>query len=104
MKIEEFKGSDSSYLNSPKFVAKSVFVEAGSSFADADGLIYDGRIYPSNDASAEGIVFGTYDVSIADAQIAVIHTGVINTNKMPEAISANAKTALVNIVFEDNKY
>lgn len=96
--------TDHGFLNSNKFMAKSVFVEALSSLADDSYQILNGKIYPADDATAEGIILGNYDVSTQDTQISVIHTAVVNTNRLPFGISEAAKAALTHIVFEDNKY
>ncbi len=104
MLTQEINASDHGFLSSNKFLATSVFVEAQSSLADDAYQILNGKIYPADDATAEGIVLGSYDVSFSDALISVINQAVVNTNRLPFGISAEAKTALTNIVFEDNKY
>jgi hypothetical protein len=96
--------TDHGFLNSNKFMATSVYVEAQSSLSDDNYLIENGKIYPADDATAEGIILGSYDVSSRDALISVINQAVVNTNRLPFGISDEAKAVLTNIIFEDNKY
>lgn len=103
MKIETIENRDAGFLSSTKFVAKTVYVEQDSAFV-ADGKIYGGLIYPANDATAEGIVYGNYDVTESDALVSLIVKGVINEDRLAVAPSANAKAALTGIVFEANQY
>ena len=58
-----------------------------------------GIIYPSNDATAKGVVLQDYDVTDTPINVALAYAGAINTAKLPEAPSAEAKAALPRITF-----
>ena len=103
MKIESIENRDAGFLSSNKFEAISVFVEQGTAFV-ADGKIYGGLVYPANDSTAQGIVYGNYDVSEKDAHVSLIVKGIVNEDRLAVAPSANAKAALTGIVFEANQY
>lgn len=62
-------------------------------------IIKAGTIYPSNDASAVGIVFNDLDVTEGDQNGAIIIHGFVKTNALPVAPTAAAKTALNLIKF-----
>lgn len=62
-------------------------------------IIKAGTIYPSNDASAVGIVFNDLDVTEGDQNGAIIVHGFVKTNALPVAPSAAAKAALNMIKF-----
>ena len=103
MKIESIENRDAGFLSSNKFEAISVFVEQGTAFV-ADGKIYGGLVYPANDSTAQGIVYGNYDVSEKDALVSLIVKDIVNEDRLAVAPSANAKAALTGIVFEANQY
>lgn len=52
-----------------------------------------GTVYPSNDASAEGIVYEPVDVTSGNMPGSVVLSGVVYENRLPE-ISDEAKTTL----------
>lgn len=94
----------------PAFVASEVgfrtiaweFSNSGLS-ADSDGkiIIKGGTVYPSNDASAVGIVFEDVDVTKGDFAGSLIVGGYIYENRLPEAVEAAAEAVLPNIHLED---
>lgn len=62
---------------------------------DTKKLIYGGTIFPSNDGTATGIVFETVDMTDDEKRPAsVIKAGRIYGNRLKNALSAAAKTAL----------
>lgn len=103
MKIETIENRDAGFLSSTKFEAITAFVEAGTAFV-ADGKIYGGLVYPANDSTAEGIVYGNYDVSENDALVSLIVKGIINEDRLAVPVASTAKAVLTGIVFEQNQY
>lgn len=103
MKIETIENRDAGFLSSTKFEAITAFVEAGTAFV-ADGKIYGGLVYPANDDTAEGIVYGNYDVSENDALVSLIVKGIINEDRLAVPVASTAKAVLTGIVFEQNQY
>jgi hypothetical protein len=62
---------------------------------DTKKLIYGGTVLPSNDGTATGIVFETVDMTDDEKRPAsVIKAGRIYGNRLKNALSAAAKTAL----------
>lgn len=53
-----------------------------------------GTVYPSNDSSAEGIVYEDVDVTTGDMPGSVVTKGEIYEDRLPETIDGDAKTAL----------
>lgn len=54
-----------------------------------------GTVWPSNDSSAEGIVYEDVDVTSGDMPGSVVLKGVVYENRLPVTLNANAKTALI---------
>ena len=61
-----------------------------------------GAIYPSNDASAEGIVYEDVDVTTGDMPGSVVIKGTVYTDRLFDDISTEAKAALTGITFVDS--
>lgn len=53
-----------------------------------------GTVYPSNDGSAEGIVYEDVDVSTGDMPGSVVTKGEVYEDRLPVTIGSAAKTAL----------
>lgn len=53
-----------------------------------------GTIYPTNDGSAEGIVYEDVDVTAGDMPGSVVLSGTVYENRLPVTPAAAAKTAL----------
>ena len=71
----------------------------------ADGMKYvpAGAVYPANDSTAQGFVLDNINVTEGDAPGAVVTSGRIFTNRLPEALDADARTALAErFTFDDN--
>lgn len=64
-------------------------------------ILKEGTIYPSNDASAQGVVLQDYDLTDNEQNIAIIIAGDIKSGALPAAPSANAVSALPRITFHD---
>lgn len=93
------------FLQDSHYTAMTMAIETNSALAvDEDGekILKAGTVYPSNDASALGIVLK--DV-ILDAEkerfttFSLITHGHIDEDLLPAKVNAAAKTALNNIVF-----
>lgn len=54
-----------------------------------------GTIFPSNDSSAVGIVYEDVDVTTGNMPGSVVLSGVVYEDRLPVALDADAKTALV---------
>lgn len=69
--------------------------QTGATTAE-DGAKYVkmGTVFPSNDASAEGIVYEDVDVTTGNMPGSVVTKGVVYTDRLPVEIDQAAKTAL----------
>lgn len=69
--------------------------QTGATTAD-DGSKYVpmGTIWPSNDGSAEGIVYEDIDVTTGDMPGSVVLAGRVYEDRLPVSIATAAKTAL----------
>ena len=65
-----------------------------------DGSKYIPTIWPSNDASAVGIVYEDVDVSSGDMPGSVVTRGTVYLNRLPVAMQSAAKTALTGKGFK----
>lgn len=61
---------------------------------DGSKYVPMGTIWPSNDASAEGIVYEDIDVTTGDMPGSVVLTGRVYEDRLPVTIASAAKTAL----------
>lgn len=77
------------------------FKKNDSAAADVNGrkILKAGTIYPTNDASAIGVVENDIDVTDGDEAGALIIHGFINSKKIPAEAAEAAKTALPGIIF-----
>lgn len=73
--------------------------DAAATTIDGRKVIKAGTIYPTNDASAKGIVFNDMDVTDGDATGALLIHGFVKTAALPVEPAAAAKTALKMIEF-----
>lgn len=85
----------------PYVAAPQKFSQDSSLAVNVNGrkIIKAGTIYPSNDASALGIVFNDLDVTEGDQNGAILVFGFVKTNALPVAPTAAAKSALNMIKF-----
>ena len=84
------------------FVCMPQFFAKDSELAvtiDGRKIIKAGTIYPANDETAKGIVFGDLDVTDGDQNGALLIHGFVNTAKLPQAPLNGAKLALKGIEF-----
>ena len=70
-----------------------------STYENDKYIIKSGALYPANDATAIGVVLGDYDVTDTERNASVIIHGFIQTSKLPEEPSEEAKQALKQISF-----
>lgn len=61
---------------------------------NGEKYVFMGTIYPANDATAEGIVYEDICVTYGDAPGSVIVEGRVYEDRLPVAVSADAKAAL----------
>ena len=73
--------------------------DAAAKTVDNKSIVKAGTIYPTNDASATGVVLYDVDITNGDAQGALIYKGVINTKRIEEQPASGAKTALPQVRF-----
>lgn len=73
--------------------------DAAAVTVDGREIIRAGTVYPTNDASATGIVFSDIDVTDGDRNGALLIHGFVKTAALPIAPSAAARTALKQIEF-----
>ena len=96
-------------FGTPNWLAKAHRVTAtrtaestGSYVADVNGrkIAGSGRVWPSNDENAQGIIIDAVDVTDGPKPVAIMLEGYVHEERLPEKISAEAKTALKEIKFE----
>lgn len=61
---------------------------------DGSKYVKMGTVWPSNDGSAQGIVYEDIDVTTGDMPGSVVLSGRVYEDRLPAAIAAAAKTAL----------
>lgn len=87
-------------------ILKTVQVDSTGIDTDEYGYktVKGGTIYPSNDASATGIIFEDTDVTHGERATSAIVAGRIYTNRLHTTPSEEAKTALASlgIIFIDS--
>lgn len=66
----------------------------GATDIDGEKYVLAGTVYPSNDESAEGIVYETINVTNGDEAGSVVVGGRVWEDQLPTAIAPEAKTAL----------
>lgn len=102
------KGSSKILMFADTWHAKGVTVPQATASVPGQTALVNGRrilkagtIYPSNDASAQGVVLQDYDLTDNEQNIAIIIAGDIKSGALPEAPNANAVSALPRITFHD---
>ena len=77
------------------------FLKDDAAAVNVDGrkVIKAGTIYPTNDASAKGVVWADYDVTNGDVAGALIIHGFVKTAALPAVPTTEAKAALPMIAF-----
>ena len=96
MKTEKYN-SGVNILSSEVGLVLKTFQGNQSMAAQEDGkkIIKAGKIVPTNDASAKGIVFEDVDVTNDEKKtISVIIAGRVIEKNLPETVNTNAKTPL----------
>ena len=102
------KGSSKILMFADTWHAKGVTVPQATASVPGQTALVNGRrilkagtIYPSNDASAQGVVLQDYDLTDNEQNIAIIIAGDIKSGALPEAPNVNAISALPRITFHD---
>lgn len=77
------------------------FSKGDAAAVDVDGrkVIKAGTIYPTNGATAKGVVWADYDVTNGDVTGSLIIHGFIKTAALPAVPTSEAKAALPMIAF-----
>lgn len=86
------------FLASENFQAFTTHVPSTSPLA-VDGVIKAGTVFPSNDASAKGILLHDVNLRNGDNVASLIIAGYILESRLPVVVDAAAKTALKDITF-----
>lgn len=69
--------------------------QSGAKTADNGGkYVPMGTVYPSNDSSAEGIVYEDVDVTTGNMPGSVVTSGKVYKNRLPVSLESDAQTAL----------
>ena len=73
--------------------------DAAATTVEGRKIIKAGTVYPTNDASAIGVVFNDMDVTDGDATGAILIHGFVKTAALPAVPAEAAKSALNMIKF-----
>lgn len=102
------KGSSKILMFADTWHAKGVTVPQATASVPGQTTLVNGRrilkegtIYPSNNASAQGVVLQDYDLTDNEQNVAIIIAGDIKSGALPVAPDANAISALPRITFHD---
>lgn len=98
MYFDKQKVEEINFLASAKFQAFTEQVDDAHTQAK-DGVVPAGAIWPANDATAKGILLNAIDVSHGPQPASVIVEGYIIQERLPEAPSAEAITAMTEIKY-----
>lgn len=84
------------FLAHEECVRKTKQIASDGATTDKEGHKYVkmGTVWPSNDGSAEGIVYEDVDVTSGDMPGSVVVSGVVYEDRLPVSIEGGAKTAL----------
>ena len=72
--------------------------DAAATAVEGRKIIKAGTVYPTNDASAVGMVLYDVDVTEGDADGALLVHGIVDKNKIPAEISAEAAPKIPLII------
>lgn len=75
-------------------LTRQISAEGASDGANGGKYVKMGTIYPSNDGSAEGIVYEDVDVTTGDMPGSVVLAGTVYLDRLPAAPESAARTAL----------
>lgn len=103
----KFSTIDYSNSKSILFLANQPSVELAVTFlsdsslaeeqTDGRKIIKAGKVYPANNATAQGVVSEDYDVTDGDVAGSIIIFGFIDKNKLPDVPASNAVAAMKGI-------
>ncbi|MCY9806567.1 hypothetical protein OXT66_03255 [Lentilactobacillus senioris] len=94
------------FLASDKTVPFSMMIDADNALATVDEvtghkIIKAGTPVPANDATAQGILLDSVDLTEGPQMAAVLRGAWVYTKRLPVAVDAAAKTAMTGIHFID---
>ncbi|SUB57713.1 hypothetical protein [Peptoniphilus lacrimalis] len=94
-----YDGKNSVLAFADPYVAVTVTLKKGSG-QDVSGrnIVKAGSVYPKNDATAKGIIPFDIDVTDGDMEVPLLIEGYVYKDKLPEAISAEAKLTEIKLV------
>lgn len=101
MYVSKETASQINFLASARFQSFTHQVEDTGVSADANGrkIVPAGTILPANDATAEGILLTDVDVTHGPQPGALLVEGYVIAERLPEAPSAEAKSAMQEIKY-----
>ena len=101
--FEKYGLEDINFLASEKYTAFTYQIPQTMGVDDGAGrkIVKAGTVYPANDATAIGIVYNDVDVTAGDRVGSVLVEAWILEDRLPEAVSAEAKTAMKQISFKE---
>lgn len=99
--IKRSFGNTNTILKHNDFTATTTLFADTGIVANDEGkkIIPAGTIWPANDATAQGVILNDVDVTYGNENGALVLHGFINTAKLPETPTAEAKAALTQISF-----
>lgn len=95
------KAEDINFLASADVTSFTEQISDTGVTADDNGrkIVKAGTVWPANDATAKGLVYTDVDVTEGPQPGAVLHEAWVIEERLPEAITAEAKTVLNGIKF-----
>lgn len=102
MYVENYgKVEDINFLASAKVVSFTEQISDEGVTADDNGrkIVQAGSVWPANDETAKGLIYTDVDVTEGPQPGAVLVEAWIIEERLPEALSTEAKEALVEIKF-----
>lgn len=87
------------YVAIARTAAKATAAADGGMVVSENGrfIIKAGTVYPANNENAIGLVMQDYDVTDSDASMAIIIHGFVREDRLPKALSIEAKSVLPQI-------
>ncbi|WZY01601.1 hypothetical protein NSQ26_06065 [Bacillus sp. FSL W7-1360] len=83
------------HINRTRTATKEMAVQE-----DGHYIVKSGTVYPANDASAEGIVYHSVDVTSGNQPVSVMVEGYVYEERLPQQVTPEAKEAMKQIKFE----
>ncbi|WP_200411298.1 hypothetical protein [Virgibacillus salexigens] len=96
------------YDSQPSFVSSHHMISrtrtAKKAMGTSEGtrtVLKAGKVFPANDETAEGILLHDIDLTHGDQPAGIMVEGYVYESRLPEKVSAEAKTAMKEIKFEE---